>query len=149
MIRKRCFKCQQVKPLTDFYHHPRMADGHLNKCKLCTRVDSLIQRAKKDEHRLAYERQRAGTEIRRELRRRVTVAYRRKYPERTAAYNAVARAIRSGKMVRPERCQGCDQPAELKAHHEDYRRPLDVIWLCARCHLHHHHVRNVVTGEWA
>lgn len=36
---KKCFKCGKLKPLTDFYRHPRMGDGHLGKCKVCTKRD--------------------------------------------------------------------------------------------------------------
>ncbi len=148
MITKRCFKCEQMKQITEFYRHPRMADGHLNKCKFCTRIDSKIHRAKNEEKILAYEKERSGTEKRRDLRRRTVAAYRRKYPERTAAYNAVARALRSGRLIKPCQCQGCGDHGDLKGHHEDYRRKLKVVWLCARCHLHHHHVRSVLNGEW-
>ena len=37
MITKKCFVCGEVKPIDEFYVHERMSDGHLNKCKDCTR----------------------------------------------------------------------------------------------------------------
>ena len=36
---KRCFRCQVVKPLSDFYAHAAMKDGHINKCAECTKAD--------------------------------------------------------------------------------------------------------------
>lgn len=37
---KVCFKCDKDKPLTEYYKHKQMGDGHLNKCKDCTKKDT-------------------------------------------------------------------------------------------------------------
>lgn len=36
---KKCLKCSEEKPLSSFYKQKGMRDGHLNKCKECTRRD--------------------------------------------------------------------------------------------------------------
>jgi len=47
MIRsKTCFKCNTVKLLEDFYKHPNMPDGHVNKCKECNKQDVANNRLK-------------------------------------------------------------------------------------------------------
>lgn len=32
---KVCFKCGKIKSIDEFYKHPKMKDGHFNKCKSC------------------------------------------------------------------------------------------------------------------
>lgn len=63
-------------------------------------------------------------------------------PEQKAAYDAVRAATHKGLMQRPDTCSRCgkmNRPASdgrstLHGHHRDYGKPLDVEWLCAKCH---------------
>jgi len=54
------------------------------------------------------------------------------------AHAAVAMAISSGKLVRPDVCSRCGKAGRIEGHHEDYSKPLEVVWLCARCHKARH-----------
>jgi ribosomal protein S27AE len=58
-----------------------------------------------------------------------------RYPEKRSARAKVAAALASGRLVKPPACSECDQRTPvLQAHHDDYAKPLDVRWLCTRCH---------------
>lgn len=55
--------------------------------------------------------------------------------EKHAARSAASRAKASGKLVPPQNCEACDRRLRrLYMHHADYSKPLDVMWMCARCH---------------
>jgi hypothetical protein len=133
---KECFKCKTVKPLEDFYKHSMMADGHLNKCKACTKSDVLEHRTKNIERIREYDRERAKNPERKAANLSVNQAWRREDPRRQRAHNAVTRAIKKGLLVRVPCCR-CGVERSL-AHHEDYDKPLDVIWLCQPCHKQRH-----------
>ena len=55
--------------------------------------------------------------------------------------------IRRGKLI-PEPCAVCDDP-KVEAHHLDYSKPLDVVWLCRVHHIQLHQGRVASeVGEW-
>lgn len=83
---KECFKCHRILPLTEFYKHSQMGDGHLNKCKDCTKRDvkmNYIKNAESPEY-IEKERERGREKYRRlEYSQKKSVAClakRRKYP---------------------------------------------------------------------
>jgi len=60
--------------------------------------------------------------------------YYRRSPEKQKARKAVQTAVRRGLLVKPEECSSCGTRGRIEAHHADYSKPLDVEWLCHRCH---------------
>ena len=146
MIRsKECFKCKTIKPLSEFYRHSAMGDGHLNKCKECTKNDATAHRNKNLEKIRAYDRDRAKAPERSKAAQEITAAWRKADNRRTRAHIAVARAVRKGSLVRSP-CIRCGEQKSL-AHHEDYDKPLEVVWLCQPCHKQRHKEINVLKGD--
>ena len=133
---KTCFKCNTVRPLTDFYAHPAMSDGHLNKCKQCTKIDVFEHRNKNIEKVRQYDRDRAKNPDRQKAMSAISNAWRKEDKRRSQCHHAVSKAIRSGKLVR-KNCERCGNENSL-AHHEDYDKPLMVNWLCQPCHKQRH-----------
>ena len=71
-----------------------------------------------------------------ELPTEANAPHRSQWAER---YSKVIWAQRKGVLppVSEMTCERCDKPAEHK-HHEDYTRPLQVMYLCAKCHAARH-----------
>lgn len=131
---KTCFKCNVEKPITDFYVHPAMGDGRLGKCKECTKRDVSQNYRKNIEHYREYERERFKRPERKEQARQSQLKQRRRSPEKAAARRKFARALKTGKIQRPDTCQECGAAGRIEGHHPDYSKPLEVEWLCFRCH---------------
>jgi len=60
---------------------------------------------------------------------------RERCPEKHKAHQAVKRALRNGTLVKSPCSCGVE---EVVAHHEDYSKPLEVIWICRKCHTKLH-----------
>jgi hypothetical protein len=112
---KTCFKCLACKPITDFYVHPAMGDGRLNKCKVCARKDVQENYKANADYYRAYDRERG---------------YRPGPPEKVKARMAT-------RTLKRMPCEVCGAQ-KVEAHHDDYSKPLDVRWLCKKHHAEHH-----------
>jgi len=114
---KKCFKCGEILPLSCFYRHPETADGHLNKCKECTKLDVRIQHRKnmKNEDYVEKERFRG-----REKLKRLGCKKSKKEIEKEREYSG----LRSAKRYWAKRI---DIPSGYELHHWNYNYILDVI----------------------
>lgn len=135
---KACIKCGEHKALELFYKHPMMADGHLNKCIECAKSDVRSSRAARAEYYRAYDRLRAREPLRVAARKRRAAekpqARPESDPQKRAARVALGNAVRDGRLLRSPECEVCAVSCDTHGHHEDYSKPLDVIWVCTACH---------------
>lgn len=152
---KKCFKCNEVKHLSEFYKHKQMADGHVNKCKTCNKKDVKDNRDLKSDYYKEYDAWRfqnqpqvkdrhikyQSTEggilkMRKSQKKWIT-----NNPEKRAAHIILGNAVRNGKLTKPKECSVCGEfkpSRQIHAHHHDYTKPIDVTWLCSYCHKQEH-----------
>lgn len=126
-----CIQCASDKSASEFYSHPRMASGHVNVCKECHKLRMKV-RARTNPAVQEYDRARAKTPERRAKARAYDTKYRAENPLASRAHSTVSKAVTSGKLVKLP-CEFCGRQ-DVHAHHKDYSKPLDVIWLCPKCH---------------
>ncbi len=155
-MQKQCFRCKEIKLLGQFYKHPDMPDGHVNKCKECNKIDNktsngsvarVCTECKKDFRTTKNEVTRRGggaNTCSRECyytRLRRTIKKEEKSPNwkgdkvgKEALHNWVERHL--GK---PRKCEHCNT-LEAKCYDwanksQEYKRDLtDWIRLCRKCH---------------
>lgn len=68
----------------------------------------------------------------------LAAAWRVKRPDRGAVRFAVKQALTAGVLVKPETCEQCGAGGYIEGHHEDYSKPLELVWLCGTCHKAKH-----------
>jgi hypothetical protein len=76
--------------------------------------------------------------------RRYSLEYRKQHKKAYAAADKVQKAVKAGRLVKPSICSFCGSSRNLRAHHSDYDKPLDILWICENCHriLHNKEAQN-------
>ncbi len=133
ILLKRCSRCGETKPPSEFY--VRKPGGLLRShCKSCfydANHPRSIEWAKRH-WQYQYKPQTDG-------RRASTRKWMAQNWERMRAVKAanllLSRALRAKLLVRGETCEWCGSAIRIQAAHKDYSKPLEVLWLCSRCHV--------------
>lgn len=156
-MEKECFKCGIVKPIDEFYKHKQMADGHLNKCKECTKLDvfgrtpeDIEKRKHRDRNRtnkaerVIKNRERINSDPeKRKMYNQKRNEWSKRNNSKRLAHGKLSRAVLKGTVKREYNCSKCGSDNKVEAHHEDYSKPLEVVWLCSKCHhARHVEIRN-------
>lgn len=157
-----------ILPLSEFYKHKAMSDGHLNKCKSCNKIDVSKNYRKNKKHYIAYEQKRNRNPDRVKARKdyylenKDTEEYKLRskiFSKKYKVENKIKREahVKWGNYVRDNKiaskpCVKCGVE-KAEAHHEDYNKPLDIIWLCKDCHMARHveinYAIKVLEEDWS
>lgn len=144
---KSCFKCGENKQLSAFYKHEGMLDGHLNKCKECSKKDVRKNRRSNIDYYMEYDKQKYLKKPDKQRRSSYQLERNKISPNKKRATSAINNAVRDRKMFRPNVCEFCGKLCKPHAHHSSYSEDmfLLVTWLCASCHLtlHKHFEFNI------
>ena len=119
---KRCKLCQETKGTEAFCKASRNLDGLESRCRECNKTRVRAIRDKTPGYNNKH-----------------TKAFKQRYPEKRAAHKAVEKALRAGTLAK-QPCSVCGS-TKSESHHEDYSRPLDVIWFCRQHHAAHHEMK--------
>lgn len=132
ILRKEWYECKKCGYAIDWFD---MARSNPSKTLNLIRISELCLECNSAKAREWYSTN----------KKRVRNSYKKyikKNPLKRDAWNKVYTAIRNGSLKKKP-CEICGETG-AHAHHEDYRKPLDVKWLCA---LHHKdiHRKNLQT----
>jgi len=67
-----------------------------------------------------------------------------KLKNKTDTHKLVMYAVKLGILSKPKECSKCGQMKRIEGHHEDYSKPLEVIWLCNPCHQALHKTKKII-----
>ncbi len=154
VMQKVCTRCRIERDLESFHRNSRAKDGRASWCRTCSRAYSKNWREVNPEYGSRWrevnpeynrrwreansvrwkEKSRQWAKANPEKGAAASCRYAKRYPKLNRALSAVHYAVKVGHLIRPETCEECGREGHIEAHHEDYSRPLNVVWLCRPCH---------------
>ena len=130
-----CSKCKRELPEKSFNWADRKAKKRQTICRECfSEYNRERYRKNKDRIRENIRRYRAENPTKVLASRIKTCA---KNPTHYNANKVIEQAIIAGKTAKPDHCSICGCSSDehrIEAHHEDYSKPLEIVWCCTPCH---------------
>lgn len=140
-MNKTCTICKKLRPLELFSKHPMGKNGLDPQCKKCRSLH-YKEYAKKERSK---SKSRARTKKYREAHKDILKA--RHKAVRNTLKGKARRMIESRlrkNTIQRQLCIVCkklhQKEVKAQAHHSDYHKPLDIMWLCVQHHSAWHRV---------
>jgi len=138
-MNKKCLNsnCGKTLSLSEFYMRSNKPEAQ---CKSCRKKRTAELRAKRSEHFKKYEKERSVLVKRRKHQLAKAIRHRETNIFENSARRLFNAKIKNGEVVKKDKCQNsdCCRCDFLQAHHHDYNKPFEVIWLCPSCHTQYH-----------
>ena len=140
---KKCHSCKKCLSTDLFYKNIAKPDGFNSSCRTCHKEWRKSHYRRNSVRVTAQNRkwERDHIDVTRSWRRSAT---KRAYIAKLkplglhVIYGMVYRALRDGVILKSP-CRICGE-AKVEAHHEDYSKPLDLLWYCRRHHTRLHQI---------
>jgi hypothetical protein len=133
-----CYRCHEFKDEFYFYVCPSLDRGYSTYCKICDSERARENYLKNPNKKKTQVNLYFKTDEGKKTWNRASKRSRLLHPEKWNARYLVKRAIAKGIIVK-QPCFICGE-TDVQAHHEDYSKPLEVIFLCRNCHYKRHQV---------
>lgn len=136
---KFCNGCGVGWPLDCFFRKCGGRSGLRGKCKACVLGQDSLWKKKNRAKVVQYATNwaKANPERARSKNNEATARWKAKNREKRIAQHKISNAIRDNKIVR-QPCVVCKRitgvEVKAQAHHSDYNKPFDVMWLCSKHH---------------
>lgn len=140
MDEKTCNRCCRALPIASFSKDRSRIDGRTYACRECENARHQAYHGGERRPREPRQSRQPGM-VR--FKKPVLISptqstkkWRAANNEKVRAQRKVRRLILRNEMER-QPCERCGGP-KAQAHHDDYSRPLEVMWLCPRHHRERH-----------
>ncbi len=145
-----CSKCKKLREECEFWKRNNRKSGLNSECKECAkeRRTKAYRENKEDfrEKRKIYyrknrdklcagqvESQKDNKRYRKYQNKRL-IEKRKGNDQKFLARQIVHIALKGKMIIKPEVCTQCMSREKIEAHHEDYSKPLEILWVCYECH---------------
>jgi hypothetical protein len=147
-MKRICYTCKEEKDLQVFSKEKRTKTGYSYLCKECDKErakkykEKNIDKWKDSKKRYLDKKVEEDPDFFKKryirFKEKILKGYERYIPTHRKEINArnlINLHIRRGKLMKPNHCSNClGISKKIEAHHEDYNKPLEIIWVCSKCH---------------